>query len=320
MAIDLAIPVPNISQPASTEAIDTIARVCDRVGLHSVWLGDHVVWPTRPEEQRPGESPGDAKYGGALFEPLVTGGYVAGITENVRIGFGILIAPYRHPVVAAKMIATLDQLSGGRLIVGVGGGYVAGEFRALDIPMRRLGAQVEDLIGLLRAVEASPEPDFQGELVALRDARFLPQPLQRPLPIWVGGMAEPALRRAVVMGDGWHGAGLGLDDVRPLVDRLRDLADEAGRDLATLTISNRLRVRFAPRPVPYRPSSTPGPYETLPVHVEGPSEHVAAELLRFRALGVSHLVLDLHEGEPLEVIVEAIERLGADVISVLHSA
>jgi probable F420-dependent oxidoreductase len=320
MALDLAIPVPNISQPASREGIDAIARVCDRSGLHSVWLGDHIVWPTRPEEQRPGESPEDAKYGGALFEPLVTGGYVAGITTNVRIGFGILIAPYRHPVVAAKMIATLDQLSGGRLIVGVGGGYVAGEFRALDLPMHRLGAQVEDLIGLLRAVEASPEPDFQGECVSLSDARFLPQPLQRPLPIWVGGMAEAALRRAVAMGDGWHGAGLGIDDVRPLVERLRRLADAAGRDLDTLTISNRLRVRFADRPATYRPPPVPGRYSSLPPHVEGPPEHVVAELLRFRALGLSHLVLDLHEGESLAAIVEAIERLGADVIPELRSA
>jgi probable F420-dependent oxidoreductase len=317
--IDLAVPVPNISQPVGREAIREVARMGEAIGLHSLWLGDHIVWPTRADEQRPGESLADAKYGGELFEPLVTAGYLAGVTTSVRLGIGILVVPYRNPVVAAKMVSTLDQLSEGRVILGVGGGYVAGEFRALGLRHEQVGAQVEDLVGFLRAVEASDEPEFHGRLLSFEDARFRPGPLQRPLPIWIGGMSEVALRRAVRIGDGWHAAGIGYDELAPLARRLRELADEAGRDVRSIAVSNRLRVRFAKRPVPYAPPRA-GTYRDLPSHIEGPPAHIVEELLRFEELGVSHLVLDLHEGDPLPELLAALDRLGNEVVPLVQAS
>jgi probable F420-dependent oxidoreductase len=321
MSPQIAIPVPNISAPAGVEPITRVAQLCDEVGVHSVWLGDHIVWPTRAEEQRRGEALSEAKYAGNLFEPLVTAGFIAGVTESVRIGIGILVVPYRNPLVAAKMVCTADQLSGGRLILGVGGGYVDGEFRALGLEKRKLGAQVEDFVGLIRAIERDDEPVFHGQLLDVEDVRFLPGPAQRPFPLWIGGMTERSLRRAVEIGDGWHGAGLGFDEVKPLVDRIAELMDEHGRAREELTLSNRLRVRFADRPggdTAERPA--PSRYWDLPPHIEGPPEHVAAELGRFAEIGVEHLVLDLHEGSELPELAAAIERLGEEVLPNLADA
>src|SRR4051812_43940600 len=118
--MELGLPVPNISRPVGRESILAVAEAADRAGFHSVWLGDHIVWPLADEDQRPVETARDAKYGGDLFEPFVTAGFVAARTERVKVGFSLVVAPYRNLVITAKMLATLDQLSLGRVILGVG--------------------------------------------------------------------------------------------------------------------------------------------------------------------------------------------------------
>lgn len=316
--IQLGIPVPNITQPVGRESITEVARLADELRFHSIWLADHIVYPI--DRGIPLEVARQGKYAGDLYEALVTAGYVAALTKHVKIGFGVLVAPYRNVVLLAKMISTLDQLSRGRVILGVGPGYLTGEFRALGIQQRRTGEQVDDLIELLRLVSHSTEPDFQGRMTALRDVIFRPPPLQARLPIWIGGTSEAAMRRAARLGDGWHVPALGVDALRPLALRFREVLSEVGRDPATLTISNRPRVRFSGRPVRYGGSPAAGARgRDLPAHVEGPPGYVAEQLQRFEDLGVTHLVLDLHEGDPLPEVLRAMETVANQVVPRMQS-
>jgi probable F420-dependent oxidoreductase len=264
--------------------------------------------------QRPGESPERAKYAGDLFDPFVSAGYLASLTERVRIGFGIIVVPYRHPVVTAKMLSTLDQLSEGRVIAGVGPGYVQGEFDALGIPRRGTGSAVDDLVDLLREVERTDRPDFTGRRFRFADAFFRPAPFQPHLPVWVGGNSDAAVARAVRCGDGWQPSATDLEAMRGHVRRLRAAAHEAGRSLDGFTMSGRIRVRLASTVRRHDTTVGPAQYQDLPPHIEGPPEHLVEELLRYEELGVDHLVLNFHEGDELPDLLRALDVLGERVL------
>lgn len=314
--MDLGIPVPNITQPVGRESIVRVAQHADDLGFHSIWLADHIVYPI--DRSLPIEVVRQGKYAGDLYEALVTASYVAALTERVKIGFGVLVAPYRNIVLLAKMVTTLDQLSEGRVILGLGPGYLAGEFHALGILQRHTGDQVDDLIDLLRAVAESTEPDFQGRWTSLHDTVFRPPPLQAPLPVWIGGTSEAAMRRAARVGNGWHVPALDVASMAPMMLRFQEVMSEAGRDPSEVTVSNRPRVRLSRRPVLAAERASPTTrYRDSAPHIEGPPEYVADQLRQYGDLGVTHLVLDLHEGDTLVTILRAMERIAGDVAPLL---
>lgn len=208
-----------------------IAAAADRLGFHSVWAGDHVALPrdpTTPYPYGPGALlPADV----SILDPFAVLAALAGRTERVRLGFGVLVAPYRHPLVVAKLIATIDALSSGRVILGVGTGWMPEEFAAVGADFHARGRVTDELLRYLRRAFADGEID---------NMTLLPTPVQRPgPPIWVGGQADAAMRRAVEHADVWDAPYVDLDALRVGVERLGVICATAGRDPMSLGVSVR---------------------------------------------------------------------------------
>lgn len=187
--------IPGYGPLAQPSAVDELLAAGEALGYDSVWYGDHVVVPS---------------YAAAFthpdwLEPIAAICYGLGKTKRLRFGTDVLVAPYRNPVLVAKMLATADHLSGGRVTLGVGVGYLKGEFAIVGADYRSRGAATDEFLDVVRALwNAEGAVAFDGRFTRFHDAVFGPPTVQRPLPVWVGGNAPHALRRAAMKGDGWH--------------------------------------------------------------------------------------------------------------------
>jgi probable F420-dependent oxidoreductase len=202
-----------------------IARLGESLGFDSIWGGEHVVRPARISSPYPysqdGEMPGDAET--AIPDPLIWLAYVAAAAPSLRLGTCILILPQRNPLVLAKELATLDHLTGGRVELGIGVGWMKEEFDALGIPWARRGARTDEYIAALRALWAGAEAEFHGEFVDFEPVSCTPRPVGGTIPIMVGGDTPAAIRRAARLADGYFP---GTTDPEALAGLIRDL-DEA---------------------------------------------------------------------------------------------
>ena len=204
-----------------------LAKAAEEAGFESLWAGEHVVLPdpqAPPSPMAPTEP---------ILDPSIALTFAAAHTTRVRLGTGIIILPQRNPLVLAKELASLDVLSAGRLIVGIGVGYLEPEFRALGAPFKDRGAVTDEYLGAMRAIWGEAKPSYQGRFVSFANVQAHPQPLQRPHPPFViGGRTAPAFRRAVSQGQGWYGFGLDFDATRRALDGLRAAAAETARPAA----------------------------------------------------------------------------------------
>ena len=226
-------------------ALKKVAAAAEALGFDSVLIGDHIVIPkkiTSPwpyDEYVGGKTPYAVYTDMVWFDPFDTMAFLAAVTERVRLGISVVIVPYRHPFDVARRVATIDVLSGGRFVLGVGVGWLEDEFRLLGIPFAKRGARTREYVAMMQALWTQDAPRFSGDFVDLHeDVNVLPRPIQKPHPpIWVGGESTPALRRVAAFGNGWH-CGLVLPERIPgLLDRIRALMDEAGRDFSELEIT-----------------------------------------------------------------------------------
>jgi probable F420-dependent oxidoreductase len=222
------------------ERIREIAQQAEALGYRSVWAADHVVFPSRLVSKYPYHPEGKFPFDPAenFLEPLTVLTYAAACTSKVRLGTGVLIIPYRHPVVTAKVIATLDVLSGGRLILGAGVGWLAEEFAFLDSPYRQRGARTDEYLQAMKALWTEPEARFDGRFIHFENVRCEPKPLQKPHPpIWMGGHSTAALRRTAKLADGWYGHVFWRNPEAFMreIQNIREMAEQNGRDPATLT-------------------------------------------------------------------------------------
>lgn len=268
--------LPAFGSMATRQNMLDMAQLAEARGFESVWVPDHVIMPTRIETPYPYSKSGryiaDPK--GAHLEPFTVLSFVAACTRRVRLGFTVIVAPYRHPVVTAKMLASLDVLSGGRLIVGVGSGWLEEEFDALEVPFAKRWARTDEHIRIWKELWTAEEPRFKGDYHRFGDVQCRPQPLQKPHPpITIGGRGRASLRRVVRMADGWQVVSEHPDDVYSTEgDLARDLrtlermCDEAGRDFATVEITA--------------------------VIIAGTAEGVLDDVPGYERLGVSRLILD----------------------------
>ncbi|MCH2173857.1 TIGR03619 family F420-dependent LLM class oxidoreductase [Myxococcota bacterium] len=188
--------IPSYGPFSDGSTLTPIAQAAEDLGYADAWFADHVVIPGYAAEIS----------GTSWLEPLACCLVGLGATRTLRFGTDVLVAPYRNPVLVAKMAASADRLSGGRLTLGLGTGYIHGEFEALGAPdYARRGQVTDEYIQVLRCLfESSGACSFAGEFVQFDDIHFDPTPLQEPLPLWVGGNRNPAQRRAAALGDGWH--------------------------------------------------------------------------------------------------------------------
>ena len=224
--------LPQYGRAAGPDAIVAAARQAEELGFDDVWVYDHVVVPAARVGTRR-RSPSSRCRHWPWRRPSPT---------RVGLGTSVLVLPYRHPVVLAKELASLDRLSGGRLVLGAGVGWLEAEFAALGIPFAERGARTDEAIDVLRAVWSQDPVTFHGRFVDLAEMRVLPAPARR-VPIWVGGHSDAALRRAVERGDGWHGAFLAPDAVAGVTARLR-----AARPEPDFTLSMRLELDASTTP------------------------------------------------------------------------
>ncbi len=236
------------------------APALEERGFESLWVADHVVLPDPPMPQRP-MAPNMR-----LLDPIVALTFVAAHTTRIRLGTGVIVLPQRNPLVLAKQLATLDVLSNGRLIFGLGVGWCEPEFRALGVPFEQRGRRGDEYLAAMRAIWTQEKAAYQGRYVAFADVQAQPQPLQQPTPpIVIGGRTPAAFRRAVEHGHGWYGFGLEVEQAAQDIEALREMEQRYRRAAAL----GRLEI-----------SVTPPGYDVEPGTVE-----------RYAAIGVDRLIL-----------------------------
>lgn len=255
MRVRIGVNVPNFGPGTDPEMLERWAQVVEGLGYDLLMLSDHVV--VTPDVARVYPEP--------FFEPLTTLAYLAAVTSRVQIGTTILVMPYRHPLLTARMATNLDRLSGGRLVVGVGVGWARQEFEALGLPFERRGAMTDDYLAEFRA--ACPDP-----------------------PLWIGGSSDAALRRAIRFDAAWHPLGFTMDWLRAALDRLDSMAQAAGRPMPSLAPRIELHLTESRVTTDQR---KPG---------EGALSQVLADIDDLRALGAEAVVLDSYGGDPRETL------------------
>jgi probable F420-dependent oxidoreductase len=210
-AMQLGIHLPQAGSQATPELIRAHAIRAEAMGLSDVWVSEHIIVPRKSFPRSP-----------LFYDPVLTLTWVAAVTKRVRLGTSVLVLPMRHPLPLAKELATLHNLSGGRLILGVGVGWLEAEFNALGVPFRERGRRMDEGIALMRAVWSQDPVSFKAKHIAaeLDDMTMLPQPVT-PIPMWHGSRSEAAHRRTVRIGDGWHGSQVSPEQAKDVVARLR---------------------------------------------------------------------------------------------------
>jgi probable F420-dependent oxidoreductase len=250
-----------------------------------------VVLPWRIASRYPYNATGDFPLppATAFLEPLTALALVAGVTERVSLGTTVLVLPHRHPLLAAKMLATLDHLAPGRVILGAGVGWMREEIEALGAPYDRRGAWSDEAIRVMRACWGDERAAHAGEFFRFDALACRPAPAQGTIPIWIGGHTRRALCRVAELGDGWHAAFPTAAALKDGLEQLRAACAKAGRDPKTLTVSARLGL--------------PG---------KKPSAELLGEVEALRDLGVAHVILE-PAARDLASMTSAIERFAADV-------
>ena len=234
--------LPNVGPLAHIDSLALIAQRAEDLGYDGIFLSDHIVVPEDLHSAYPYRSDGrfPLTAGDRILEPVVTLSYLAAATQRIRLGFSVLVLPYRHPVLNARMLGTLDVISRGRLIVGAGVGWMAEEFAALDADFLERGAVTDEHLAILRAFWTDETADQRDTRYNVSGWRMAPRPSSQPHPpIWTGGTSAPALRRAARLADGWHGVRQSPADVTNVVKRLADLRVAAGKGKEGFTISLR---------------------------------------------------------------------------------
>jgi probable F420-dependent oxidoreductase len=229
----------NIEPFAGPVQAARLAQAAEPAGFESLWTVDHVVVPAGYRSTYPYDASGRIPSGeGTLFpDPLIWLAYVSHATSTLRLGTAILILPQRNPVLLAKELATLDFLSGGRMILGVGVGWLREEFEALGVPFEGRGRRAEESIAAMRALWSQERASYDGDTTKFVECYLRPQPVDGTIPVHVGGHSPAAARRAGRIGDGFFPFGVTRDKVPALVDIVQRAADEAGRDPSSIELT-----------------------------------------------------------------------------------
>jgi probable F420-dependent oxidoreductase len=222
------------------EQMAATAAQAERLGFESVWVAEHLVFPTQIRSRYPYSAEGVPPINPAtpLLDPLLALMQVAARTERIRLGTNVYILPLRHPLAVARMAMTLDLLSNGRLSFGIGIGWLEEEFEAAGVEFASRAARTREYVRAIRALWTESEPAFEGRFVRFAPVKFEPKPVQKPHPpILFGGESAAALRRAAALGDGWYGVGHTPESAAVQVSRLRGLLAEQGRATAAFEIT-----------------------------------------------------------------------------------
>jgi len=259
--VQIGVNVPNFGPGTDPGVLRDWARTVEGLGFDLLMVSDHVA--VTPDVA--------AQYPAPFYEPFTTLSWLAGITERVRLGTTVLVVPYRHPLLIARMAANLSQLSGGRFVLGVGVGWARQEYEALGVPFERRGALTDSHLEAVRAAWRDDE-DYRGGHI----------------PIWVGGNSDAGMRRAIRLGDAWHPLRFTLPWLRDALDRMRAMADDLGLPVPALNPRILLRLTTSRVDDPARQAG------------EGTLDQVLDDLEQLRLLGADTVLLDTFNGDPEE--------------------
>jgi probable F420-dependent oxidoreductase len=306
----------------SGEVYLDVAHAAERAGFGFVSVNDHIIVPASLESAYPYTQGGhwSAAEHGHCFDQLTTLAFLAGCTSRIRLLTSIMVVPHRPAIATAKMLSTIDVLSNGRLILGVGAGWMKEEFELLGAPFEDRGRATDEYLEAFKELWTKEQPAYRGKHVSFSNVLFSPKPIQKPHPpIWVGGESAPALRRTVRLGDAWYPGN--NSQTKPLdtparlgaaIAALRGMAEAAGRDPASLDVCLLIQ-----NPFEWSAQKTQdGSARRL---FTGSSADMAADAAALEAVGVRHIALRLG-GASLQDTLERIDRFGREVIGARPAA
>lgn len=307
--------LPGRGPFAKPDHLSTLAKHGEQLGYDTLHTGDHIVVPKTIASTYPysetGAFPGSGS--GEYLEQLTVLSYLAGQTQTIRLVTSVIIVPHRNPLVAAKALATLDVLSKGRLVVGVGVGWMKEEFDTLGIPpFKERGAVTDEYLQAFKELWTSDDPTFDGTYCRFSNIDFLPKPAQTPHPpIWVGGESRRAMRRTARLGNGWYPIAsnpqfpMGApQQLKAGLERLRAFCEAEGRDPAELDIVYRSHTMHL---TPNRPAGERPPFV-------GSADDIAADVRQYEAMGVTHLIVDfLRSSNDLDTCLRHMEDFATQV-------
>ena len=276
--MDFGICIPHYGKPLDIERIVGLARHAEALGFASVWVTDHILVPRTLE----------IIYRDHMLEPMTVLSHLAAVVKRVQLGTSVIILPYRSPILVAKMLATIDQLSHGRVIFGVGAGWMEPEFHALNAPFAERGALSDENLRIIRQCWNQETVSFTGRFHAYEDMQASPRPVQPGgPPIWVGGNSARSRRRVAELGDGWHSTGLSAAEMAPGCAHVRELWDKNGRQ-GEPVFSSRLALSIdgvSDQVLSFQPRSPRS-------SVRGNIATVVDQLGAFTEVGLQHIVFE----------------------------
>jgi probable F420-dependent oxidoreductase len=309
--MEIGIALPNIGPMATRDAMFAIADAAERLRFDSLWVGDHITLPRNPKLPYP-YSRGTPHYlqpDTAILDPLAVMAAVVSRTKRIKVGTSVLILPYRHPMVTAKLLATIDHLSGGRVILGAGVGWIPEEFAALGADFAARGKVTDEHLRYYREVWSKDDPKVIEEDFQLGGMGFQPKPVKRHIPIWIGGNTTVAMRRAATLGDGIHFIDRLPQELKEDVALFKSVCKEIGRPLKHMTISVRSQVQITEKPLSDAERARP---------IAGDIRQVTADYRAFKKLGVQHLCLSPRTATPsADDYIQGMERIAKRLVPAL---
>ena len=293
----IGVTIPNNWGVADPQQVLELGPEAEQMGYDSLWVMDHL-FNTGYIRERLEDRP--------YYHPMAMLSYMSATTSRVTLGTSVLVLPYHNPVELAKYAATLDQMSGGRVTLGVGVGAMTEEFEALGIPMSQRGSLTNECINRMRELWASAKPEYHSRNWDFSDLYFSPKPAQASIPLWVGGSSPGALRRTARLGDGWHPTGLSPEDFAIGRAEIHSLARAAGRNPDDIAMSTRVEVEVHGGPSSQRAVSR----ARLPGDDMGA---LSAGLEAFSEAGVQHFILALNSGD-IPAIRSVMAKIADEVI------
>ena len=310
--MEVGVMIPHFGPLASPEFVLEFCRSAESAGFDAVWVADHVVVPASFESEYVlPATPQRYKFAdiqatmGLNLEMNTTLAIAAAVTQRVKLCTGIAVLPIRNPVLNARQLASIDLYSGGRVVYGVGVGWLREEAEAMGMPWDRRGRRVDEQIALLRALwSATGETvEFAGEFYQVPPISSDPRPVQRPIPILIGGHSDAAMERAARLGDGWIAAGMGPERLKDALDRLHAACERTGRDPAELQIVNGERQEVL--------------LDAESADVNSQAGRVVDALARYESMGVTHMKAGIRAPDAASVL-RMIEGYASEVFPAIR--